>query len=106
MGQKFNLAAPFERVSGKLDKNDSLVFSQRYGATNAWEVEPSKLDPTSAQLAVRARFATAATIAAQDMADPDKKEEWQAIADASNGKHKTARCAAFAHYYAENSNIK
>ena len=98
---KFNLAAPFEGVSGKLDKDDSLVFSQRYGATHAWEVEPSKKEPTANQLALRARFATAATQAAQDMADPDKRAEWQEVADASHGKYKTARGAAFASYYAD-----
>ena len=103
---KFNLAAPFEGVSGKLDKDDNLVFSQRYGATHAWEVEHSKKDPTANQLVVRERFSTAATKAATDMKDPEKKEEWQAIADASNGKHKTARGAAFASYYAQNSNIE
>ena len=100
---KFNLAAPFEGVSGKLDKDDSLVFSQRYGQTFAWEVEHSKKDPTPAQLAAQARFATAATKAAADMLDPEKKEEWQSIADASNGKYKTSRGAAFASYYNEES---
>ena len=98
---KFNLSAPFEGVSGKLDKDDNLVFSQRYGATHAWEVEHSEKDPTPAQLAGRERFATAATQAAADMRDPEKKAEWQAIADASNGKHKTARGAAFASYYSQ-----
>ena len=96
---KFNLAAPFEGVSGKLDKDDSLVFSQRYGATHAWEVEHSKKEPTAAQIAGRERFATAASQAAADMADPEKKAEWQAVADASGGKYKTARGAAFASYY-------
>jgi hypothetical protein len=33
------------------------------------------------------------------MADPEKKAEWQAVADASHGKFKTARGAAFAVYY-------
>ncbi len=35
------------------------------------------------------------------MADPDKKVEWQEIANASHGKWKTARGAAFAVYYAD-----
>ena len=87
---KFNLAAPFEGVSGKLDKDDSLVFSQRYGATHAWEVEPSKKEPTANQLALRARFAAAASKASADMADPDKKAEWQEIATASHGRWKIA----------------
>ena len=98
---KFNLAAPFEGVSGKLDKDDSLVFSQRYGATHAWEVENSKKEPTANQLALRARFATACTQAAADMADPDKRAEWQEVADNSNGRYKTARGAAMASYYAD-----
>jgi hypothetical protein len=38
------------------------------------------------------------------MADLDKKAEWEAIAEASNGKYKTARGAAFAAYYAEIGN--
>ena len=101
---KFNLYAPFEGCSGKLDKDDSLVFSQRYGTTYAWEVEPSKKDPTPGQLAQQERFAQAASKAADDMADIDKKAEWQAIAEASNGKYKTARGAAFAAYYAEAGN--
>lgn len=101
---KFNLAAPFEGVSGKLDKDDNLVFSQRYGETYAWEHEPSKKDPTMAQLAQQERFAQAASRAADDMADLDKKLEWQAVAEASHGKYKTARGAAFAAYYAEIGN--
>ena len=102
---KFNLAAPFEGVSGKLDKDDSLVFSQRYGATHAWEVEHSTKPPTAAQTAAQERFAAAASKAAADMADPEKKAEWQAIANASNGKWKTARGAAFASYYNESSDL-
>ena len=97
----FNLSAPFEGVSGKLDKDDNLVFSQRYGNTHAWEHEPSKKDPTPGQLAGQARFAVAATQASADMADPDKKAEWQAVAEASNGRYKTARGAAFAAYYSQ-----
>ena len=38
------------------------------------------------------------------MLDLDKKLEWQAVAEASNGKYKTARGAAFAAYYAEAGN--
>ena len=50
-------------------------------------------------LEAQERFASAASKAAADMADPEKKAEWQAVADASHGKFKTARGAAFAVYY-------
>ena len=103
---KFNLAAPFEGVSGKLDKNEKLVFSKRFGNTYAWEMTPSTKEPTAAQLAAQERFSTAAVQAANDMADPDKKAEWKAISAASAGKWKTARGAAFASYYNKASGIE
>jgi hypothetical protein len=33
------------------------------------------------------------------MVDPEKKAEWKEIADASNGRYKTACESAFANYY-------
>ena len=89
-----------ESIHGKLDKDENFVFSKRYGNTHVWEVEPSKKEPTAAQLAVQSRFAEAAAQASADMKDPEKRAEWQEIAEASNGKWKTARGAAFASYYA------
>ena len=100
---RFSLAAPFEGVSGKLDKDDSIVFSQRYGNTHGWEHEATKKEPTANQLALRARFASAASKAAADMADPDKKAEWLAVAEASHGRWKTPRGAAFASYYSDDN---
>ena len=40
------------------------------------------------------------------MADPEKKEEWKAVLDASAGKWKTPRGAAFASYYNKASGIE
>ena len=40
------------------------------------------------------------------MADPEKKEEWKEVADASSGKWKTPRGAAFASYYNKASGIE
>ena len=97
---KIETISVIEAVRGKLDKDENLVFSKRFGKIYAWEMTPSTKEPTAAQLAVQERFATAASQAAADMADPDKKAEWQEIADNSNGKWKTARGAAFASYYA------
>lgn len=103
---KIETISVVDGISGKLDKNENLVFSKRFGQTYAWEMTPSNLDPTAAQIAARTRFSTAATKAAQDMADPEKKAEWQAVADASNGRYKTARGAAFASYYRETSSVE
>ena len=103
---KIETISVVDAIKGKLDKNENLVFSKRYGNTYAWEMTPSTKPPTAAQVACQERFATAATQAAADMADPEKKAEWQAVADASNGKWKTARGAAFASYYNQNSGIE
>ena len=96
---KIETISVVDGISGKFDKNERLVFSKRFGATYALEMTPSQKEPTAAQIAGRERFSTAATQAAADMADPEKKAEWQAVADASGGKYKTARGAAFASYY-------
>ena len=82
-------------MSGKLNKKEKVVFSKRYGNIHAWEVEHSQKEPTAAQLSAQARFSSAATKAATDMADPEKKAEWQEIADNSRGKWKTARGAYY-----------
>lgn len=96
---KIETISVVDGISGKLDKNEKLVFSKRFGNTYAWEMTPSTKEPTAAQIAARSRFSTASTQAAADMLDPEKKSEWQAIADSSGGKFKTARGAAFASYY-------
>ena len=98
---KIDAISLIDGMSGKLNKSEKVVFSKRYGNIHAWEVEPSKKEPTEEQMAHRARFATACTQAAADMADPDKRAEWQEVADNSNGRYKTARGAALASYYAD-----
>ena len=94
-----------ESIHGKLDKDEKFVFSKRYGSTYAWEVEHYTGEPTANQLQMQARFAQAASKAAEDMADPEKKAEWLAVAEASNGKWKTPRGAAFASYYATENGV-
>lgn len=80
-------------------KGDTRIVTRTiYGNTYANPVTYSDKEPTAAQIAAQAAFADAASKAAADMADPEKKAEWQAVADASHGKYKTARGAAFASY--------
>lgn len=89
-------------INGAFEKGhrgDTRVVARTvYGNTYANPVTYSSKESTAAQIAAQVAFADAASKAAADMADPEKKAEWQAIADASHGKYKTARGAAFAHY--------
>ena len=103
---KIETISVIEGIRGKLDSSENLVFSKRFGETYEWDMTPSTKEPTAAQLAAQERFSTAAVQAANDMADPDKKAEWKAISDASAGKWKTARGAAFASYYNKASGIE
>lgn len=83
-------------MAGKLDKSEKLVFSNRYGNIHAWNVTPSDKEPSAAQLAQQAKFASVNSQVKTEMADPVKKAQWEAVAKASKGKWKTARGACFA----------
>ena len=83
-----------------------IVARTIYGNTYANPVTYSSKDPTANQLAAQERFSSAWKKVSADAKNPEKVEEWRAIAEASNGKFKTWRGAAFASYYAENSNLE
>ena len=92
------LRGVFER---KKKGETAIVARMVYGNVVAAKVTYSDKEPTMGQLNGQARFAWAASKAAEDMLDLEKKAEWQAVAEASHGKYKTARGAAFAAYYVE-----
>ena len=86
------------RVNGK-NKRSGYYYKQMYGDIVLVQADWKLQDPSPAQLSAQAIFAEASTLANADMKNPEKKAEWQAVADASHGKYKTARGAAFASYY-------
>lgn len=91
---------PVKGMSGKADKDDELVFSTRYGGIYAWEMKVNKQQFSEAQIAIHERFKSVTALVMADMADPEKKKEWEEKARQSDGKYKTARGCAFAHYWA------
>ena len=96
-------------ISGRTNaknKRTGYYYKEMYGETILVQANWKLQDATAAQIAARTRFSMASTKASADMADPDKKAEWQAVADASKGKFKTARGAAFANYYREGSPVE
>lgn len=88
------------------NKRTGYYYKEMYGETILVQADWKLQEPTASQIAVRARFTSASAKASADMADPEKRAEWQAIAEASKGKYKTARGAAFASYYKENSGVE
>lgn len=91
---------PVKGMSGKADKDDELVFSTRYGTIHAWEMKVKEQEFTDAQTAVHEKFKRVNALVMADFADPEKKKEWEEKSRQSNGKYKTARGCAFAHYWA------
>ncbi len=88
-----------EGLSGSIGDN-KYTFRRCYDET--YLVRKSTHDTstlTDAQKAANARFKEAHRLALADMADPEKRAEWEAKAKASK-KYKTARGMAFAYYYA------
>ena len=76
-----------------------LVFSTRYNTIVARHLTPALDQLTDSRLFHRTIFATATALALADMQDPITKQHWQQVAISSDGKYKTPRGAAFAHYY-------
>lgn len=96
----------YGRVNAK-NKRTGYYYRRGYaGETILVQADWELQEASAAQIAARTRFANASTQAAQDMANPEKKMEWQEVADASNGKYKTAYGAAFASYYSQQSPVE
>ncbi len=91
---------PVRTISGKLRKADRTTFFDLDGRTHAWQTTAYTGPWSEAQLAVQDKFKAVNALVLADMADPDKKKEWQDKADASGGRYRTARGIAFAHYWA------
>lgn len=95
---KIKTPSYIEAIKGKVDSDENVYYSERYGETYLCEYTPSDLAPTELQLEHREKFKTATAQALADIKDPSKKAEWAATAKKSR-KYKTARGCAFAHYY-------
>ena len=91
---------PVKYIRGKLAKDETTVYSVRYGQNHAWKADPYLGPWSEAQLAVQDKFKTVTALVLADMADPTNKKEWQEKAKASGGRYRTARGCAFAHYWA------
>lgn len=99
---KIKTPSYIEAIKGKVDSDENVYYSERYGETYLCEYNPCEQEPTEAQLEHREKFRNATAQALADMKDPSKKAEWTATAKKSH-KYKTARGCAFAHYYQDDA---
>ncbi len=91
---------PVKSIHGKLDKSDDVTFYHKKGNRQfAWKNSGVADDyqPSAAQTAHRAKFAAVSALASEAIASPELKEQWQIVADNSDGKYTSAFGAAFAY---------
>ena len=87
-----------DSISGKLDKNEKIVFRTRNGKKTAYIHHKSEKPATEAQNTYREIFRQASANAKADIANPKKLAHWQAVVDDPENKYTSPYFAALAHY--------
>ena len=98
---KITFETPVKFVQGKLSKSDNSYFSVRNGKgclTKCYNQYDG--GNTAQQQAARQRFAEVQRLVAAELADPAKREEWEAMF-AAQDKHPTLRGFVFSKLYGE-----
>lgn len=85
-------------MSGKLARQEDIVFSNRFGNIYAWRSKPYLGPFSETQIAAQNKFKVATESALADLADPVKKAGLEERFKASKGKYKTIRGMVVAHY--------
>jgi hypothetical protein len=100
---KITFETPVKYVQGKLSKSDNSYFSVRNGKACLTKCY-NQYDGgnTEQQQAARQRFADVQRQVTAELADPVKREEWEALF-AAQDKHHTLRGFVFAMLYSESS---
>ena len=74
-----------DSISGKLDKNEQIVFRTRNGKKTAYILHKSERQATETQNNYREIFRQASANAKADMANPKKLSQWKkVVADPEN----------------------
>ena len=87
-----------DSISGKLDKNEQVVFRTRNGKKTAYILHKSEKEATESQLRYREIFRQASANAKADIANPKKLAQWQKVLADPNNKHTSPYFAALAHH--------
>lgn len=87
-----------ESISGKLDKDEQIVFRTRNGKKIAYVYHKKEHSPTENQTSYREIFRQASANAKADMENPKKLAHWQTIVANPDNKYTSPYFAALAHY--------
>ncbi len=87
-----------DSISGKLDKNEKIVFRTRNGKKTAYIHHKSEKSATEAQNTYREIFRQASANAKADMENPKKLAQWKKVAADPENKYTSSYFAALTHY--------
>ena len=87
-----------ESISGKLDKDDKVVYRTRNGKKTAYIYHKKEFVATANQTTYHEIFRQASANAKADIANPKKLAHWQAVVDDPENKYTSPYFAALAHY--------
>ena len=87
-----------DSISGKLDKDEQIVFRTRNGKKTAYVYHKKEHIATENQSSYREIFRQASANAKADIANPKKLAHWQKVVADPENKYTSPYFAALAHY--------
>ena len=87
-----------ESISGKLDKDEQIVFRTRNGKKTAYVYHKKEHIATENQSTYREIFRQASANAKADMENPKKLSQWKKVVADPENKYTSPYFAALAHY--------
>ena len=87
-----------DSISGKLDKDEQIVFRTRNGKKTAYVYHKKEHIATDNQASYREIFRQASANAKADIANPKKLAQWQKVVADPENKYTSPYFAALAHY--------
>lgn len=85
---KIHLESPIAHIEGALSKSQRVIYRTRNGRTHAYIVEnPNTLPPSETQKRNSSVFGQISKQAYAELADPDKRAQWEKAFAAYTKKH-------------------
>ena len=98
---KVELNSPFWNISGKISKNDDVVYRTRNGKTSQYKMNMPVFSGSDKQLKHQELVREANRLVSEELKIEERKKYWQSVAEDDGNSYKTARGAAFAYFLAE-----
>ena len=95
---KVDLNSPFYTISGRLNKNDDMVFRTRNGKSSKYKMNMPKFLGSDKQLKHQNLVREANRLVSEEFSNSERKDYWKSVASDESNSYKTARGAAFAYF--------